>query len=310
MMVQQPFSPAQDISWPKTMFIKPQLRERVAKWFGTVMSLALLGAVIMQLRTLGFHSLIDLVPSSVAFWITFAAYYLSGPASEWFIYHRLWRIPAAGLGALLRKFVSNELLLGYLGEAQFYAWARSRTKMTAAPFGTIKDVTLLSGLTGNIATLVMLVMTWPLISTQILGAGTTTLFASLSVVLGSSLIVLLFRRQLFSLPTRELWIIAAVHFARVFMVVGLAALMWHLVLPKIAISIWYVLSTLRLLVSRLPFLPNKDVVFAGVAAFMLGPHAQIAALITMIAGILLLTHLVVGGALAIADLGSGRGDPA
>lgn len=46
----------------------------------------------------------------------------------------------AGIGALLRKLVSNELLLGYLGEAQFYAWARSRTNMTTAPFGAIKDI--------------------------------------------------------------------------------------------------------------------------------------------------------------------------
>ncbi len=308
MIIQQPLSPVEPLTWPKTMPIKPQRRERVVKWFGTILSIALLGAIIMQLRTLGLYALVDLVPSSVAFWITFTAYYLSGPASEWFIYHRLWRIPAAGLGALLRKFVSNELLLGYLGEAQFYAWARSRTKMTAAPFGAIKDVTLLSGLTGNIATLVMLVVIWPLISTQILGAGTKTLFASLSVVLGSSLAVLLFRRRLFSLPTRELWIIAAVHFARIFVVIGLAALMWHLVLPMIAIRIWLVLSTLRMLVSRLPFLPNKDVVFAGIAVFMLGPQTQVASLLTMIAGILLLTHLVVGGALAVADLSRGHGD--
>jgi hypothetical protein len=51
-----------------------------------------------------------------------------GPVSEWVIYRHLWRIPFSGLGALLRKLVSNELLLGYLGEVQFYAWrARGST---------------------------------------------------------------------------------------------------------------------------------------------------------------------------------------
>jgi hypothetical protein len=35
------------------------------------------------------------------------------------IYRRLWHIPASGIAALLRKQVSNELLMSYLGEVQF-----------------------------------------------------------------------------------------------------------------------------------------------------------------------------------------------
>jgi hypothetical protein len=92
-----------------------------------------------------------------------------GPVSEWVIYRHLWRIPFSGLGALLRKLVSNELLLGYLGEVQFYAWARARLNMVAAPFGAIKDVTILSALTGNIVTLVMLAGAWRLISSGAFG---------------------------------------------------------------------------------------------------------------------------------------------
>ena len=50
-------------------------------------------------------------------------------------YRKLWGLPFSGIAALLRKMVSNELLLGYLGEVQFYAWARSRLNMATAPFG-------------------------------------------------------------------------------------------------------------------------------------------------------------------------------
>ncbi len=303
-MYQQNLSTGELVVQPATPppAARPLLRDRAAKWFGTVISLSLLGVIIFQLRSLGLQNVLAMVPVSVSFWVVFAVFYLSGPASEWVIYRRLWGIPASGMAALIRKFVSNELLLGYLGEAQFYAWARGRTHMTTAPFGAIKDVTILSALAGNIATLAMLAVTWPLISLQHLGTRSETLFASLSVVLGTSLVVFLFRRSLFSLPTPDLWFIAAVHGVRILAIVGLAALLWHLVLPTVTIGLWLVLSTLRMLVSRLPLVPNKDVVFAGIATFMLGHNTQIAGLLTMMAVLLLVTHLILGAGLAAADL--------
>ena len=37
----------------------------------------------------------------------------------------------------------------------------------------------------------------------------------------------------------------------------------------------HVLGTVRQLVSRLPFLPNKDIVFAGIATFLIGSDTWI-----------------------------------
>ncbi|HEX4848795.1 MAG TPA: hypothetical protein VFV30_11670, partial [Novosphingobium sp.] len=228
--------------------------------------------------------------------------YLAGPVSEWFIYRRLWAMPIAGLGALIRKLVSNEILLGYLGEAQFYAWARARLNFVAAPFGAIKDVTILSALVGNFATLAMLAWAWPLIASGMLGLEGRTVFISLGVVLVTSFAILLFRQKLFSLAQRELWFISGVHLLRIAAVVILSAVMWHLVLPQVEVALWIVLATLRMLVSRLPLLPNKDVVFAGIAVFLLGQDVEIAGLMTLMAVLLLITHLVVGGLFALLDL--------
>jgi predicted Co/Zn/Cd cation transporter (cation efflux family) len=80
------------------------------------------------------------------------------------------------------------------------------------------------------------------------------------------------------------------------------------VLPITSLTWWLVLAALRLIISRLPFLPNKDVVFAGVAVFTLGREGQIAALMTMMAGLILLLHILVATAFAIADLMSGGHD--
>lgn len=277
-------------------------RTRLAGLFSMLVSLALLVVAAFQFRNLSLAQVQGMIPVSPWFWMVFAGYYLAGPVSEWFIYKRLWKMPISGLGALIRKLVTNEILLGYLGEAQFYGWARSRLKFVSAPFGAIKDVTILSALVGNFATLAMLVWAWPLVASGHLGMEGRTVFVSLGVVLVTSFVILLFRERLFSLQRRELWFISAVHLARIAAVVIFSAWMWHLVLPAVEVSLWIVMATLRMLVSRLPLLPNKDVVFAGIAVFLLGHHVEIAGLMTLMAVLLLLTHLVVGGLFALADL--------
>ena len=106
----------------------PLRGKRWAAMASMAVSLALLVAVALQLRDLDFAKVRALLPASPNFWAAFAVYYLAGPVSEWVVYRRLWAMPVAGIGALLRKLVANELLLGYLGEAQFYAWARSEER--------------------------------------------------------------------------------------------------------------------------------------------------------------------------------------
>ncbi|WP_309621677.1 hypothetical protein [Novosphingobium sp.] len=265
-------------------------------------SLALLIAVALQFRDLDLAALLRLLPLSPVFWLAFAGYYLALPISEWVIYRRLWHFPSAGFGALLRKLVSNELLLGYLGEAQFYAWVRARGRVDNAPFAAIKDITILSALAGNLATLVMLALAWPYVSAGQLGLQGQTAFAALGVVLLTSLAILLFRQKLFTLPQRELAFIAAVHVVRIAAVLLLSAVMWHAVLPAVALTMWLVLATLRQLISRLPLMPNKDVVFAGLTVLLLGNGAQVAALMAMMAVLLLVTHLAVGTVFGLLGL--------
>jgi len=78
--------------------------------------------------------------------------------------------------------------------------------------------------------------------------------------------------------------------------------MWHLMLPTVAVRWWLVLSTLRLLVARLPLLPNKDLVFAGLAALLVGKGARVAEAMTLMATLILAAHLLVGMVLGAAGL--------
>ena len=270
----------------------------ISWWIGSAISLAILAVVVWELTRVDFAMVRAVMPTSALFWIVFAVTYFASPLGDWVIFRRLWQIPASGILALLRKLIGNELLLGYIGELYFYTWARRKTAMTSAPFGAIKDVAILSALTGNIVTLFLLALAYPLLGELHLGIDSATLLTSVGVVLGTSSLMLIFRGRLFTLGRRDLWFISTVHIVRIFGITALNAWCWHLALPQVALQWWLVLSAVRLLLGRLPLLPNKDIVFAGLAVFLIGHDAEIGALMTMMASLILVTHLFMGLLLA------------
>lgn len=272
------------------------------RWVGPVVSILILVVALSQFRDINSGRLWTLMPGTAAFWLIFVLNYLAGPFSEWIIFRRLWSIPLEGLAALLRKLVSNEILLGYLGEVYFYAWARRSASITTAPFGAIKDVAILSALAGNIVTLAMVVLAMPLLGAANAGLHRWEVGGSILFVLLTSMGAMLLRRRLFTLPRRELWIVTSVHLLRIIGMTVLAAIMWHMLLPAVALSWWILLGTLRQLLSRLPFLPNKDVVFAGIAAFLIGRDSEIVSAMALMASLILAAHLLVGVVLGATEL--------
>ena len=278
----------------------------VARVVGPVISLSVLVAAIVSLRHLDLSAVAGLVPRSPGFWLLFALSYLVAPIADWLIFRRLWGIPLAGLVPLVRKQIGNEILLGYVGEVYFYAWARRRVELVAAPFGAIKDVAVLSALVGNLVSLIMLAVAAPIYANLYI-QGSATLLWSIAAMLVTSLAAFAIRRRLFGLERRELWFVVGIHLARIVTITGLTAVLWHLALPGVALSWWLLLAAMRLLVSRLPLIPNKDIVFAGIAVLLVGHDHDIGALLAMIASLILSTHVLLGMALMSAELF--RADP-
>lgn len=275
--------------------------------FSILLSLAVIAAVVHEMGGLELAKMQAMLPASIGFWLVFAAAYLVTPISEWVIFHRLWGIPAGGMLALLRKKIYNELLLGYLGEAYFYTWARKRVSLSAAPFGAVKDVAILSAMTGNGVTMLLVAIMLPVVGMTRLGLDSRMLTYSLAILVAISAAAMVFRRKVFTLPHPDLAMITQVHLGRIAFTTIANAVMWHIVLPQVPLSWWLFLATLRLLVSRLPLMPNKDLLFAGFAVLALGHEGDIGALMTLMAGLLLATHLVLGAFLAIRDLAAPEG---
>lgn len=277
-------------------------RPSLGNILSTLLSLVVLCAAAWQGRNLDFGRLLAMLPASVDFWALFAFSYLIGPASEWIIFRRLWGVGPSAFGALMRKLIYNELLVGYLGEVYFYTWARRSLKLVATPFGAVKDVAVLSAVVGNITTLLFLAAAFPLVRLLPLHDHAAAIGWSLAFVIGTSLAAMLLRGSIFSLERRQLCMVFGVHLARVLLTTVTSAALWHMVLPDVALGWWLVLVTIRLLISRLPFVPNKDVVFAGIAVLALGGEVEIAGLMALMAGLIVATHVLVGLSIALADL--------
>ncbi|MCI1142015.1 hypothetical protein MOP88_06395 [Sphingomonas sp. WKB10] len=83
--------------------------------------------------------------------------------------------------------------MGYSGEAYFYAWARQRAQLVAAPFGAVKDVSILSAIAGNAVTLAMIAIALPVGRNLIPHDMVRYVYGSLAVIFGTSLPFLIFR---------------------------------------------------------------------------------------------------------------------
>ena len=286
---------------PETAPAQGGLRKWSA-YLGPAISLAILAVVLRQLWNLNWGMVWSIIPRSPLVWLVLAASYFAGPFADWVIFRRLWGIPFSGIFPLLKKLIGNELLLGYVGEVYFYDWARRHVKMEGSPFGAVKDVAILSALAGNMLTLGMIALVWRLIAQLGFGKDGTLLMTSIGIVLGTSVLIMFFRKGLLSLPRRDLWFVFTVHCLRILAGTGLTALAWHLILPGEDIGSWMLLSTIRLLLSRLPLLPNKDIAFAGITSLLVGGEVQTGVMIAMISMLIVATHVVLFIGLMLLDL--------
>lgn len=274
----------------------------ILRWATPALSVAILAVVIWQFRHINLNQIVDVIPTNPLFWLVFAIYFFSAPIADFIIFRRLWGIPFEGFIALLRKSVSNALLVDYLGEAYFYSWARKKLNMVTSPFGAVKDVAILSALVSNFATIVMMALAYPYARDFNFGVQPLLIAASIGVVAIISILVVAFRKRLFSLTRSELWWVSGVHLARMVIVNLLLALAWSLALPDVALTWWLVLVTINMLLGRLPLISNKDVIFAGLVVFLVGRDEEVKLLMALMATLILLANIIVGVILALGDL--------
>jgi len=209
-------------------------------------------------------------PTSTAFYLVLVLPVLLQPSADLIIYRYLWR--AAGLPplwVLFRKRYMNALMLDYSGEAYFFLWARKNVPRPDEIIAhSIKDSNVLSAGAGLATNAIVLILLVAVTGVQVLrlngvGFGSAVLAATIPAVLCLALIV--GGRRLTVLTRAQMTTVFFMHFARSAGALTLDFVLWWLsgALPTTFVCLEFV--ALRVLVSRLPLVPNKGLLFAGVA---------------------------------------------
>jgi hypothetical protein len=257
--------------------------------------LALLVIIGRRLSELGWSEIWRARPANAGFYLLLVAQFFLQPLGDYCVYRNLWgRGHTPPLAVILRKRLMNTFMLDYSGEAYFFFWAQQnvRLPLNRVAHG-IKDSNLLSGGAG-------LAMVWILGAILLASGGLHlpvlpgskwlyVLIGTVPLLLCAGLIVA--HRKVTVLSRGELARVFTIHFLRACLVLGIEFGLWQLsgAMTSWVMSLQFV--ALRLVITRLPVVPNKDLIFVGVGIAAAGAAS---AAVTPVATVLVI--------LAAADL--------
>jgi hypothetical protein len=234
---------------------------------------ALLVIIGHRLTELGWREIWIARPGNPGFYVLLVMQFFLQPFGDYLVYRNLWgETNTPPMAVILRKRLLNTFMLDYSGEAFFYFWAQSRLKLAPGMLvHGIKDSNLLSGGAGLAMVYVMLLMLLAVGGLKVPAAFNAhgwlyALVGSVPLVL---CVVLVFgHRKLTALSRRQIATTFAIHFGRAVLVLAVEFGLWELsgALSSAVACLQFV--ALRLVVTRLPLVPNKDLIFvgAGIAA--------------------------------------------
>ena len=290
--------------------------QRFKRGSSIALSLLILAVLARAIADIGWDEIIAVVPRTALFWILFVASYLLPPLVDWSIYHRWWRFGPRVIAVFLKRRVLNETI-SYAGDTYLLAWACDFLGIKFdpdapvkpimgrgdgpgldprnSPFAAIKDVAIVSGLAGNLATLIMLLVAYAfgrdqIVDSQIDPGLVRPLLLVFAGFIVLNIAIVVFRNRVMSLPTRDNIGTFWWHMLRVVLGQVLIVATWIIALPEIPATTWMLLGALRMVIQRMP-LPNKEVLFAAIAAALTGAASiEVAALMAAQGALQLVFH--------------------
>lgn len=269
--------------------------KRIIRGVRGLLIASVVGYLIYRLSLIGWGELWTSLPQTPYFYLTVLLMYCLLPVSESLIYGMAWEVkPWTTLPVLLRKRVLNADVLGYSGEAYLFAHAQKNVDKPAREIGlVIKDNLILSGVISVASATVLLVgllLSGYVALDAILGNPAPGYLAviAFALILVAALFVQ-FRRSIFHLTESLLAKIAGLHVARFLLSYVLQVIQWWVVLPDVSFSAWATLLVVLTVMNRIPFLPSRDLIFAGagieLSAALGIPVAPVAGMLLVRSGI-------------------------
>jgi len=247
------------------------------RWFWVRPALAIAVSIylVYRLTEIGWGDVLAALPSSPIFYLITPISFMVLPLIERIVYRRfLPDARSATVGLFARKKVLNEALLAYSGEAYLYERLTAGGTDKSRVLHAVKDNGIISALVGLMVTIILI---GALILVGRSDAVTAVFEAAPVAAIGFGVIVLvfvvgfgLFFRRISQLNLPDFAAITGLHTAKITLVLGLQVLQWTVALPGEPWRTWLLFLAVQMLVKRLPFVPNADLVFLGVGLGVAG----------------------------------------
>lgn len=260
-------------------FVESERGKLTILWAKRAFTVAIVAMLAVQLTYVGWGEVWQAMPTNPLFYLLFVLIYLQLTVAEITAYRLCWTFDIReAFPAFIKKRIYNRDVLGYSGEVYFFTWARKHVNETPVFIGeTIRDQNIISSLASTAVAVALLgvFLTFGQVSMADLLAyvqGWEGLSASYVIfgVLITGVVVALavrFRRYLFTMPWRLALIILALHVFRLLVGQALQIGQWAVGVPGVPLATWFTLAAASLVAGRIPFLPNRDLIFvsAGLA---------------------------------------------
>jgi len=242
------------------------LASQVFRWG---IPIALLAFLAYSLTHIGWLHVWSARPSSLGFYLVLLLPFFVQPFADLIIYRNLLGVGRSlPLYVLLRKRYMNSIMLDYSGEAYFFFWVKKNLNLQKGILlHAVKDTNVLSAGAGLAIIWLMLlalvadgVMKMPPFlsshSWMIVSIGSLPLVLCLALIIGG--------RRVTALSRSSVLTTFSIHLARSITALAIEFALWWLsgALPSTTVCLEFV--ALRLLVTRLPLVPNKELIFVGV----------------------------------------------
>jgi len=276
---------------------------RATRLIQVVIFFGVLTLITKHLSDIGWDEIWDALPRTPWFYILLACAYIAMPIAEVFVYQTIWDIPMwKRLPVLARKRVLNEGVMGYSGEAYLCLWAHRNARLPGNKIlSTVKDNNILSAMVSTSAALILFLgfMLSGKLS-DVTGGDISNNWALVAMLSVSAMLIpiaIRFRKHLLALPRPKIRKVIGIHALRLLTQEGLQICYWMVVLPFVPLSAWLTFTAAQMLLTRVPLLPNKDLMLLGLGITLANvvnvPSTQVTALFLAAGATTQFLHLIV-----------------
>lgn len=255
-------------------FFRTDTGKTILKWLKRLINIGVLAWLVYELTEIGWGEVWRSLPTQPLFYLLFLGMFFQLPFFEIFIYRITWAFNAVkSIPIFLLKSVYNKDVLGYSGEVYFFLWARNQLDLGSTDiFKIIKDNNIISSIASTLFSLALLsiflftdqikILEW------IADQNQYYFYAGILLVVIIVVLFIRFRHYVISMPLKTAYKIFSIQMFRLFLIQVFNLLMYYIVLPDTPLYIWFTYIAVEIILSRIPFLPNRDLIFTGMSITM------------------------------------------